>query len=114
MFEKLTKAQRAVMEAICTMTQSTMPADHIKPATLGSLAAKGMVNVIAGRVHTTCAFAWNMAHHPELYVVSDVCMDNIRDLLASGMRIAAVKALRTHTGMDLKDSVAWMNHNYPK
>ena len=114
MFEKLTRAQKAVMEVLCTMTQSTMKAYDIKPATLGCLASKGMVNVVDGLVHATCAFAWNMVHHPELYVVDDECRANIQGLINFGRRISAIKTLRAHTGMNLRDSVSWVDYHYPK
>ena len=115
MFDKLTKAQKAVMEALCTMTQSIMKASDIKPGTLGSLAAKGLVNVLDGNVYATCIFAWNMHHHrDDMADVSLKCMQNIRELLAAGMRIRAIKALREHTGFGLKESIAWMDIQFPK
>jgi hypothetical protein len=47
MFEKLTRAQHAIMGALL---ESDLAADHIKPATLGALCAKGLVNVKDGVV----------------------------------------------------------------
>ncbi len=41
----LTKAQYAV---ITSLEKQDMPADHIQPATLGTLCAKKLVNVING------------------------------------------------------------------
>lgn len=115
MFEKLTKAQRAVINVLCTMQQRTMPAMDIKPATLGTLCAMALVDVVDGAVRATCIFQWNLAYHPEMYPSpTDTCLDNICELLTAGMRIGAVHALRTDTGMGLKNAISWMDHHYPK
>ena len=115
MFDKLTKAQKTVMEVLCTMTQSVMKAEDIKPPTLGFLAAKGLVNVLDGNVYATCIFSWNMHYNrDDMPNISLQCMKDIRERLAVGMRIGAIKALREHTGFGLKDSVEWKNINFPK
>ena len=114
MFDLLTRAQKSVMEGLCTMTQSTMRADHIKPSTLGSLAAKGMVNINDGDVYATCIFAWRMTHRPEMYAVDNDCMKIVSALIGLGRRIGAIKVLRERTGLDLKDSVSWVDYHFPK
>ena len=114
-FDLLTKAQHAVMDVLCTMKQGTMSAVDIKPATLGSLCAMALVDVEDGQVKPRYIFQWKMAFHPEMFVnPTDACAANIRELLAAGMRIAGIKALRTNTDMDLRHAVEWMNYHYPR
>lgn len=114
-FDLLTKAQHAVMDALCTMKQETMQAVDIKPATLGALCAMTLVDVVDGHVRATCAIMWNMEYHPEMYGdISEACMKEVQEEIDSGRRIGAIKSLRAHSLLDLKQAVAWMNHNYPK
>ncbi len=56
-FISLTMAQRAVMDALL---KADFPADHVKPATLGSLATKGLVNVIDGMIRCQCSFTYSL------------------------------------------------------
>jgi hypothetical protein len=114
-FNSLTKAQKLVLEVLCTMTQRTMNALDIKPSTLGVLCSKGMVNVIDGQVHATCAFLWNMTYHSDKYAgINAACMDSIEKSLMAGQRITAVKTLREYTHMELNDAITWMNHHFPR
>jgi hypothetical protein len=111
-FELLTKAQHAVMDALCN---SPMTADSFKPATLGSLCGMGLVDVVSGQASSTCIITWNLAFHPDRYAdISEDCMVEIKYLINAGRRIAAVKVLRTHTDLDLKNAVGWMNYHFPK
>ena len=114
MFDKLTKAQHAVMDALAG---SSLPwsALHFKPATLGALCGLELVNVIDGMVSSNCVFLWNTTFHPErVGSVSTSCMNEIQDELKLGRRITAIKALRTHTGLNLRNAVSWMDHHFPR
>jgi len=114
-FDLLTKAQHAVMDALCTSVISTMAADNFKPATLGSLCGMGLVDVVAGKASSTCTFLWNMTYHSEMYGdISEACMKEIQEEIDSGRRIGAIKSLRMHSGLSLENSVVWMNHHFPK
>lgn len=113
-FDTLTRAQHAVMDALAESNEP-WSALHFKPATLGALCGHGLVDVRSGMVSSNCVFLWNMAYHPEKTAgISDACMDEVQDALKQGKRITAIKALRTHTGLDLKDSIAWMDHHFPR
>ncbi len=111
----LSKAQKSVMEALCTMSESEVEADIIKPHTLGVLCIHGLINVVDGKAQPTCVFLWNMINHPKMYNgINKSCMDEIGEHLGNGKRIAAVRVLRTYSGMDLKSSVAWMDYHFPR
>jgi hypothetical protein len=116
MFKNLTKAQHAIMEALCTMGEMIiMPACNIHPATLGVLCSRRLVNVIDGTANATCVFEWNMYHHKgRMTHVSATGMKTIKEFIDKGKRIAAIRELRTQTRYGLKDSVAWMNIHFPK
>jgi len=114
-FDLLTKAQCAVMDVLCTMQQRTMQAVDIKPSTLGCLCAMGLVDVVDGAAKATRILEWNLEHHPEMYGdISEACMKEVQEEVDSGRRIGAIKSLRGHAGLDLKNAIVWMDHHYPK
>jgi hypothetical protein len=115
MFKNLTKAQHAVMEALCTLGELLTPACNIHPSTLGVLCSRRLVNVIDGKASATCVFAWNMYHHEgRMPRVSAPGMKAIKEFIDKGKRISAIRELRTHTQLGLKDSVAWMDIHFPR
>lgn len=114
-FKSLTKHQHAVMEVLCSAQNPRIAAADLKPATLGSLCAKKLVNVDNGIVSSTCIMLWNMTFHKEMFdMIDQNCIDTISDYSKMGYRIAAIRELRTATGWDIHKSVEWMNLNYPK
>ena len=113
-FRTLTKAQHKVMDVLCTM-HGAIPAVNLKPATLGALCTKKLVNVNEGMVSSTCVMLWNMTFHKEMFdVITKERVDKMEYLIWSGKRIGAIRILRECTGWGLRESVEWMNLNYPK
>ena len=114
-FKSLTKHQHGVMEVLCSIQNPRIAAANLKPATLGSLCAKKLVNVDDGMVSSTCVMLWNMTFHKEMFdMIDQNCIDTIPNFTKIGYRIAAIRELRINTGWDLRKAVEWINLNYPK
>ena len=114
-FKTLSKQQHAVMDVLCTKQHSSIAATDLKPATLGSLCAKKLVNVEDGKVHATYPMLWNMTFHKEMFdMVSKKRMDDISTSIKMGYRIAAIMMLREGTGWDIHEAMEWMDHHFPK
>ena len=115
-FRTLSKAQHNVMDALCTSSTTTICEAHtIKPATLGSLCIKGLVDVKSGIVYSTCTMLWNMTFHKEMFdMISKECMDKIGSFMWTGHRVSAIKVLREYTNWGIHEAKLWVNFNYPK
>jgi len=57
LFLSLTKAQLSVMDALL---KGDFKACLVKPATLGALATKGLVNVVDGMIQCRCSFTYDL------------------------------------------------------
>ena len=113
-FRSLTKHQHAVMEVLCSVQNPRIAAANLKPATLGSLCAKKLVNVDDGIVSSTCVMLWNMTFHKEMFdMITQEHIDKLGYLIWSGRRIVAVMVLRECTGWGIHEAREWMNLHYP-
>ena len=114
-FKSLTKHQHGVMEVLCSIQNPRIAAANLKPATLGSLCAKKLVNVDDGMVSSTCVMLWNMTFHEEMFeVISQKCLDDMIMAVVVGHRIAAIQTLRETTGWNIHEAKTWLDINLPK
>jgi hypothetical protein len=114
-FKSLTKKQHAIMDVLCAIQHPVIAAANINPTTLGSLCAKGLVNVKYREVSSTCVMEWNMVFHKEFFdMITQECVDKVLDEVIVGRRISAIRVLWEYTGWGIHEAKRWLDFNLPK